>query len=83
MAIAGYLGSGDTFDHALADFAERYAQQNELDYERFLAAVHNGHLQAHDTRFKPEEHLVVQFFEFFGRLRFRWANGVLEEVTAP
>ena len=48
VAIAGYLGSGDTFDRALAEFAEAYARQNELDYERFLAAVREGHLQAHE-----------------------------------
>ena len=29
---ASYLGSGDVFDKALAEFAERYADQNERDY---------------------------------------------------
>ena len=32
FAIASYLGHGDTFDRALADFAETYADQNERDY---------------------------------------------------
>ena len=32
VAIAAYLGSGDTFDQAIADFAEAYADQNERDY---------------------------------------------------
>ena len=48
VAIAGYLGSGDTFDRALADFAASYAQQNELDYEQYLAAVRDRNLQAHE-----------------------------------
>lgn len=37
-AIAGYLGKGDTFDKAMAAFARAYADQNERDYGRFLAA---------------------------------------------
>ena len=32
VAIAAYLGGGDRFDRALAQFAEAYADQNELDY---------------------------------------------------
>ena len=33
--IAGYLGKGDTFDRAIADFAVAYADQNERDYAAF------------------------------------------------
>ena len=33
IAIAAYLGRNDTFDRALAEFAEAYADQNERDYE--------------------------------------------------
>ena len=32
IAIGAYLGKGDAFDQAIADFSERYADQNELDY---------------------------------------------------
>ena len=32
IAIAAYLGSGDVFDEAIADFAVAYADQNERDY---------------------------------------------------
>ena len=39
IAIGAYLGSGDVFERALADFAERYADQNERDYAAFAAAV--------------------------------------------
>ena len=42
VAIAAYLGSADTFDRAMADFASVYADQNERDYERVKNA-HNGH----------------------------------------
>ena len=41
-AIAGYLGSGDRFDRALARFAESYADQNERDYAALKAAVESG-----------------------------------------
>jgi uncharacterized protein (DUF2252 family) len=32
IAIAAYLGSGDVFDSAIADFAVAYADQNDRDY---------------------------------------------------
>ena len=37
-AISGYLGGGDSFDRAVADFAEAYADQTEADYAAFSAA---------------------------------------------
>jgi uncharacterized protein (DUF2252 family) len=39
-AIARYLGSGDTFDRAIAAFAESYADQNDADYAALQHAVH-------------------------------------------
>jgi uncharacterized protein (DUF2252 family) len=44
IAIASYLGRGASFDAALAEFAEAYADQNELDYQAMLAAVDDGRL---------------------------------------
>ena len=46
LAITGYLGSGDSFDRALASFAESYADQNERDYEAVREAVASGRLEA-------------------------------------
>jgi uncharacterized protein (DUF2252 family) len=46
VAIAEYLGGGDRFDRAIADFADRYADQNERDYKAFLKAIRSGRLQA-------------------------------------
>ena len=46
MALAAYLGTGDRFDRAMADFADRYADQNELDYEAFVNAIRSGRLDA-------------------------------------
>jgi uncharacterized protein (DUF2252 family) len=46
VAIAAYLGSSDTFDQALTEFAERYADQNERDYETFLQEIRQGRLAA-------------------------------------
>jgi hypothetical protein len=46
IAIASYLGRGDTFDRAIADFSAAYADQNERDYRAFAAAVSSGRLAA-------------------------------------
>ena len=45
IAIAGYLGRGDTFDLALAAFADSYADQNERDFKRFGAAANAGEIK--------------------------------------
>ena len=44
--ISGYLGTGEVFDHAIADFAIAYADQNEQDYQRLLQAVSAGRVLA-------------------------------------
>ena len=46
IAIASYLGTNDTFDRALALFAESYANQNERDYNTFSKAVKDGNITA-------------------------------------
>ena len=44
--ISGYLGSSEDFDHAIADFAIAYADQNEQDYRRLLEAISAGRVLA-------------------------------------
>ena len=46
VAIAAYLGASNTFDQALSEFAERYADQNEQDYRAFLEEIRSGRLEA-------------------------------------
>jgi uncharacterized protein (DUF2252 family) len=46
VAIAAYLGEDDQFDRSILDFAKRYADQNELDYQAFTAAIRTGRLDA-------------------------------------
>ena len=46
IAIASYLGKGEQFDQAIADFSAAYADQNERDYAAFAAAVDSGRLVA-------------------------------------
>ena len=46
VAIAAYLGDSDAFDTSITDFSERYADQNEQDYEEFVNAVKSGRLKA-------------------------------------
>ena len=42
FAIASYLGKSDLFEQSLAQFAQTYADQNERDYQSFLAALSNN-----------------------------------------
>jgi len=49
IAIAAYLGTSDTFDGAVADFAEAYADQNERDYAAFTAAIADGRVEVPTT----------------------------------
>ena len=46
IAIASYLGKGEGFDRAIAEFSERYADQNELDYATLADAVKAGRVKA-------------------------------------
>ncbi len=46
VAITAYLGKDDEFDQAVADFSERYADQNERDFEAFTSAIRSGRLEA-------------------------------------
>jgi uncharacterized protein (DUF2252 family) len=40
--IAGYLGRGDVFANAVADFSLAYADQNERDFGAFLSRMESG-----------------------------------------
>jgi uncharacterized protein (DUF2252 family) len=46
VAIAEYLTDGDAFDRSITDFSERYADQNEQDFEDFVKAVRSGRVEA-------------------------------------
>ena len=46
IAIGAYLGKGDSFDQAIAEFSERYAAQNELDYAALADAANSGRIEA-------------------------------------
>jgi len=46
ISIAAYLGGGNRFDEAMADFAAAYADQNEADHEAFVAAIASGRVEA-------------------------------------
>jgi uncharacterized protein (DUF2252 family) len=45
-AIAAYLGTSDRFDKSITGFSQRYADQNERDYQAFTDAVHTGRITA-------------------------------------
>jgi uncharacterized protein (DUF2252 family) len=46
VAIAEYLGASSAFDKSITDFSERYADQNEQDYQQFVKAIRSGQLEA-------------------------------------
>jgi uncharacterized protein (DUF2252 family) len=46
IAISAYLGNSAKFDHAIAAFAETYADQNERDHAALAAAVDAGRVEA-------------------------------------
>jgi uncharacterized protein (DUF2252 family) len=46
VAMTEYLGASDAFDKSITDFSERYADQNEQDYENFVTAIRSGRLEA-------------------------------------
>ena len=45
IAIGAYLGKGESFDQAIAEFSERYADQNELDYGALEDAAKSGRIE--------------------------------------
>ena len=48
VAIAAYLGGSDAFDDAIADYAMRYAEQNQLDHAALRVAADAGRVQARE-----------------------------------
>jgi uncharacterized protein (DUF2252 family) len=44
--IAAYMGSGQTFDDAITEFATEYNSQNRRDYREFVRAIREGRIQA-------------------------------------
>jgi hypothetical protein len=48
--IAGYLGKGDQFDEAIADFSVAYADQAERDHKVLKKAVREGRLEVENLK---------------------------------
>lgn len=46
VALAAYMGGSNAFDHAVAEFAEAYADQNARDYATFQEAAKTGRIEA-------------------------------------
>jgi uncharacterized protein (DUF2252 family) len=46
IAIGAYLGAGDSFDQAIAEFSEGYAEQNLRDHQALLDAIDSGRVEA-------------------------------------
>jgi hypothetical protein len=48
VQIAGYLGTSDSFDRAIASFAAKYARTNERDHTALRIAIETGRTEAAD-----------------------------------
>jgi hypothetical protein len=48
VSLAGYLGSGSSFDTAVREFASGYADQNERDHAALVEAIADGEVQAQE-----------------------------------
>ncbi len=46
IAIASYLGAGDSFDRAILEFSDAYAEQNARDFKALVQAVDSGRIIA-------------------------------------
>jgi len=44
--LSGYMGKGNVFEDALADFSAAYADQNERDHAALVEAVRSGRIEA-------------------------------------
>ena len=56
--VAGYLGSTDQFDDALAKFSVAYADQVEQDYKAFQTAIRSGRLSVETEKAADLEFLI-------------------------
>jgi len=56
--IAGYLGSNDLFEQALASYSEAYADQAERDFETFQKALRSGRLSTEPAKYIDLEFLL-------------------------
>jgi hypothetical protein len=46
IAIGAYLGKSPAFEHAVADFAASYADQNARDHASLVVAIETGRVEA-------------------------------------
>ena len=49
VTLAAYMGKSDAFEDAMSAFAVNYADQNERDYAKLVAAIRAGRIQAQST----------------------------------
>jgi uncharacterized protein (DUF2252 family) len=56
--IAGYLGAGEQFDEALAQYSAAYADQAERDFKTFQTAIRSGRLSIEPAKDAGLEFLI-------------------------
>ncbi len=59
IAIGAYLGKSPVFEHAVADFAASYADQNARDHASLVIAIETGRVEAEPDGSLPAGRLAV------------------------
>jgi hypothetical protein len=50
VTLSAYMGKSDLFEDAMSSFAVDYADQNERDYAKLVAAVRSGRVEAETAK---------------------------------
>ena len=84
VAIAAYLGSSDKFDRSITDFSERYADQNQRDFDAFVGAVEVGQAGGRSKGSEPGAQRVsasITSFECVSGIRFP-SSSIVEPLAS-
>ena len=69
VATLGYIGSSDSFDRAITEFAVAYADQTERDHELLCRAIDRGDLPSDARDVNDNQWLATEFEENRAHLR--------------
>ena len=77
VAISAYLGTGDVFDGAIADFAEAYADQNAKDHAAYVAAIKAGRVSTTASVYTGRPTLLPKTVAHFAPAASAWLADAL------
>ena len=84
VSISAYLGSSDAMESALADFAELYADQNELDHAALATAAKTGRINVQQgCRQAAEASSASHHWPYTTFRSHRFPHGAPRRTKAP